>query len=115
MTTLTREHHQLHLGAGTLASGKFERSRLLLVRRGYVWVTQEGRTEDFWLHAGDALLLQPGRMTVIEAAIASEIYLENRSGMSVSLWLARSCFSARAALQRAVVRLGRRVLPAGGQ
>lgn len=103
-TPLTREHHHLHLGSGTLATGTFERSRLLLVRRGHVWVTQEGRREDFWLSAGDALILQPGRLLVIEAAIASEIYLENRAELTLLLWIRTRCLMARAALQRRLAR-----------
>lgn len=109
MTTLTQQHHHLHLGSGALATGKFERSRLLLVRRGHVWVTQEGRAEDFWLSAGDALIMLPGRMTVIEAAIASEIYLEHRSGLTLSVWLKARCMAMRSALQRRFSRLGRSV------
>ena len=105
MTALTREHHHLHLGAGALASGKFERSRLLLVRRGYVWVTQEGRAEDFWLHAGDALIVQPGRTVVVEAVIASEIFMENRSNPGAGLWFKVRCFAARSLWQRGLARL----------
>lgn len=104
-TPLTREHHHLHLGSGTLATGKFERSRLLLVRRGHVWVTQEGRREDFWLGAGDALILQPGRLLVIEAAVASEIYLENRAELTLSLWIKTRCLMVRSVLQRRFARL----------
>jgi len=104
MTKLTQQHHHLHLGSGTLATGKFERSRLLLVRRGHVWITQEGRTEDFWLSAGDALILQPGKMVVIEAAIASEIYLEHRSELTLQLWLKTRCLAMRAVIRK---RLGR--------
>ena len=107
MTALTREHHHLHLGAGALASGKFERSRLLLVRRGYVWVTQEGRPEDFWLHAGDALIVQPGRTIVVEAVIVSEIFMENRSKPGAGLWFKVRCFAARGLLQRGFARLAR--------
>jgi hypothetical protein len=107
MTKLTQQHHHLHLGSGTLATGKFERSRLLLVRRGHVWITQEGRTEDFWLSAGDALILQPGKMVVIEAAIASEIYLEHRSELTLPLWLKTRCLAMRSMLQRRFGRPGR--------
>lgn len=114
MTMLTKEHHHLHLGAGALASGRFERSRLLLVRRGYVWITQEGRAEDFWLHAGDTLLVQAGRMVVVEAAIASEIYLENCSAPGPALWLKARCLAARSCWQRGVARLAHGVMRQGG-
>ena len=114
MTALTREHHHLHLGAGALASGKFERSRLLLVRRGYVWVTQEGRAEDFWLHAGDALIVQPGRAVVIEAVIASEIFMENRSKPGVVLWLKTRCLVARSLWQRGLARIFHSAIGQGG-
>ena len=107
MTKLTQQHHHLHLGSGALATGKFERSRLLLVRRGHVWITQEGRPEDFWLSAGDALIVQPGKMLVIEAAIASEIYLEHRAGLTVMLWLKTRCLAMRSMLQRRLGKLGR--------
>ncbi len=107
MTTLTQQHHHLHLGSGALATGKFGRSRLLLVRRGHVWVTQEGRTEDFWLGAGDALIMLPGRMTVIEAAVASEICLEHRTDRTLPSWLKARCLAMRSALQRRFGRLGK--------
>ncbi|WP_034299124.1 DUF2917 domain-containing protein [Herbaspirillum sp. RV1423] len=97
MTRLTREHH-LHLDAGALVSGKLDRSRLLLVRRGHVWITQEGRAEDFWLHAGDALIVQPGRMLVVEAAVASEICLERRDTPGLSLWFGARWTALRATL-----------------
>ncbi|WP_050475853.1 DUF2917 domain-containing protein [Herbaspirillum rhizosphaerae] len=107
MTRLTQQHHHLHLGSGALATGKFERSRLLLVRRGHVWITQEGRPEDFWLSAGDALIVQPGKMVVIEAAIASEIYLEHRAELTLPLWLKTRCLAMRSAWQRRFGKPGR--------
>ena len=107
MTKLTQQHHHLHLGSGALATGKFERSRLLLVRRGHVWITQEGRPEDFWLSAGDALIVQPGRMVVIEAAIASEIYLEHRSERTWLGWLKTGCLAMRSLLQRRLGKIAR--------
>lgn len=116
MTTLNQQHHHLHLAGGALASGQFERSRLLLVRRGYVWITQEGRGEDFWLSAGDSIILLPGQLVVVEAMLASEIYLENRAELSICLWLRAGWFAARGLMQRTLARvgLGSHVLRHGG-
>lgn len=105
-STLTTQQRQLHLGGGALATGRFECSRLLLVRRGYVWVTQEGRTEDFWLSAGDSLIVNAGRLLVIEAATASDISLENSAPVTLPLWVHTRCLMTRLALQRGFARLG---------
>jgi hypothetical protein len=76
----------LKLAAGTVLSTTSRGSRWLSVRTGYVWLTQEGRSEDYWLHAGDAILLQPGQLVVIEAAIASEIVMEPQAGNWLMSW-----------------------------
>ena len=76
-----------HLCAGTVLSGRCERSRLLLVKRGYVWITQEGRSEDFWLHAGDGIIVSAHRLLVIEAEHDSELsWSDDAAGPSAS-WL----------------------------
>jgi uncharacterized protein (AIM24 family) len=114
MTRLSRDDHHVHLAGGALATARFEGSRLLLVQRGYVWITQEGRAEDFWLNAGDAIIVQPGRLVVIEAAIASEISLEQRPASGLLPWLKMRGAVVRAALQRALARLVRTGLRQGG-
>jgi len=76
MSTSDQQLEQLDK-LGLAASGRFRRARLLLVRRGYVWITQEGRGEDFWLRAGDAIIVSPRRKVVIEAALESELSLEH--------------------------------------
>jgi hypothetical protein len=76
----------LQLAPGKVFSMTTSRSRWLSVHTGYVWITQEGRSEDYWLHAGDAILLQPGQLVVVEAAITSEIVLEQAAGNWLTSW-----------------------------
>ena len=49
-------------------SGVVSRPALFTVRSGRVWVTVEGCGVDYWLNAGQSLLLTPARLVVIEAA-----------------------------------------------
>ena len=61
----------------TLMAGKVAAACMLRVCSGRVWVTQEGLTEDFWIEGGDALILQPGGLIVIEATVVSLIAIES--------------------------------------
>eukprot|EP01037_Dinobryon_pediforme_P034134 gene34134-39919_t len=66
---------------------------MLVVKRGYVWITQEGRSDDFWLHAGDAVIVAPGRLVVIEAALDSELSLDNGPKKGALEWLQSSALT----------------------
>jgi hypothetical protein len=51
---------------------------------GLVWVTQEGEPNDYWLPAGETLVLPRSGRVVIEAAQASRITLQRAE--SASRW-----------------------------
>ncbi|MES2070606.1 MAG: DUF2917 domain-containing protein [Pseudomonadota bacterium] len=57
----------LVLAAGELISVNTEVVLKLSIDCGRVWVTQEGDEYDYWLLAGDTLVLHPLRHIVIEA------------------------------------------------
>ncbi len=57
----------LTLSPGQLVSVTVEAAQIMRVDCGLVWVTIEGDENDYWLSAGDALALIPGRHVVIEA------------------------------------------------
>ncbi|NEX61396.1 DUF2917 domain-containing protein [Noviherbaspirillum galbum] len=57
----------LTIPAGEAASGVAVRSETLRVRSGRVWITVEGQSHDYWLHAGDSFTAAPGRQIVVEA------------------------------------------------
>jgi len=111
MTTADQELQQLRqlrLAQGAVASGKFGSSRMLVVKRGYVWITQEGRSDDFWLHAGDALIVAPGRLVVIEAALDSELSLDNGPKKGALEWLCSSALTLLRMLTRTGAHQGGR-------
>ncbi|MFL9925775.1 DUF2917 domain-containing protein [Herbaspirillum lusitanum] len=64
------------LEAAGLRAGQVDQVSLLKLSSGRVWVTQQGRAEDFWLDGGDTLVLLPGSLIVIEAAGASRLQIE---------------------------------------
>ena len=53
---------------------------------GLVWVTQEGEPDDYWLPAGQSLVLPRSGRIVIEAAQSSRITLQRAE--TASRWLA---------------------------
>ncbi|WP_394782219.1 DUF2917 domain-containing protein [Undibacterium sp.] len=57
----------LTLTAGQLISVSADVMLKLRMDHGRVWVTQEGDEYDYWLQAGDTLILHPLRHIVIEA------------------------------------------------
>jgi len=57
----------LILSAGESISVSADITLKLSIDCGRVWVTQEGDEYDYWLLAGDILVLQPLRHIVIEA------------------------------------------------
>lgn len=76
MKILDQERLQYQLSVGNVVSFRLASARLLVVRRGMVWITQEGRSEDFWLRAGDGIIVTSTQLLVIEAEHDSELALE---------------------------------------
>lgn len=60
---------------------------VLQVRHGRVWVTQEGRIEDFWLEQGASMVLLPGALVVIEADLACGLRIEPVLLQTARAWL----------------------------
>jgi len=52
---------------------------------------------------------------VVEAVIASEIFMENRSKPGAGLWLKARCLMARSLWQRALARFPHTAVRQGGQ
>ena len=57
----------LSLAPRKLVSLMLEQSRTIRVVCGRVWLTIEADVNDYWLSAGDTLMLAPGKHIVIEA------------------------------------------------
>ncbi len=57
----------LTIPPGQAVSGAAGRAHTLRVTQGRVWITVEGISHDYWLHAGDTFTTIPGRVTVVEA------------------------------------------------
>lgn len=57
----------LSIPAGQAVSGTDAHADTLRVRHGRVWITVEGISHDYFLHAGDTFTTVPGRLTVLEA------------------------------------------------
>lgn len=55
------------LTAGDVLSGTAARAETLRVKHGKVWITVEGISHDYFLHAGDSFTAIPGRLTVLQA------------------------------------------------
>ena len=49
--------------------------------RGLVWVTADGRRDDYWLPSGDTLFVSRGGRVVIEAAQSSAIAVARQSAV----------------------------------
>ena len=61
------------IAQNTAVSGIARRPTTIRVVIGLVWITVEGRDEDHWLHAGEAVDVPGGRLVVCEAADAFAI------------------------------------------
>lgn len=61
----------IRLEAGQAVSGIAMTAREVRVSTGKVWITVEGRPQDYWLSAGETFAAEPGRLIVIEAADAA--------------------------------------------
>jgi hypothetical protein len=53
--------------AGQAFSAIAKRPQTLRIDDGKVWITVEGSLDDHWLSSGERLMLEPGRMVVIQA------------------------------------------------
>lgn len=53
--------------AGEILSGTAERARKIEVACGRIWLTIAGQTDDYWLNAGESMLIPAGHFVVIEA------------------------------------------------
>lgn len=95
----TNQTHSLH--AGEVLSGTAVRAETLRIRRGRVWITVEGISHDYFLHAGDSFTAIPGRLTVLQAE--QDAGIEHRRNQPLA--------QLRRAL-RLLGRLGRTMLPA---
>jgi hypothetical protein len=60
-------NNTLTIPAGQAVSGTAKRAETLRIQRGRVWITVEGISHDYFLHAGDSFTVVPGRLTVLEA------------------------------------------------
>ncbi|MBB5390854.1 MULTISPECIES: DUF2917 domain-containing protein [unclassified Herbaspirillum] len=67
----------------------------LEVSHGRVWVTQEGRADDFWLESGHSMVLLPGALVVIEADHMSSLRIEPVLMQTARAWLHLCCAGAR--------------------
>jgi hypothetical protein len=65
------------LRSGEVLSGRPERDYAIGVEYGQVWLTAEGCQEDYWLAAGDTVMLAPGRLVVVEAGTDSRLWLQS--------------------------------------
>ena len=75
MTILFAKHEHTLQSRQTL-SGVARESQTIGVEYGLLWLTIEGRRQDFWLSAGDSMPLKPGRLVVIEAQADSRLWLQ---------------------------------------
>lgn len=67
---------RLNIKTGTTVSGISSQAETLKVVSGRVWVTIEGCKDDYWLAAGETLVVEAGKLVVIEAFREdSEIHL----------------------------------------
>lgn len=78
---------QLTLQRRQVRAGRVAQVCELKVRHGRVWVTQEGRTDDFWLEPGAGMVLLPGALVVIEADHLSSLRIEPVALQTARAWL----------------------------
>ncbi len=57
-------------------SGTAGQAQTIGVEYGELWLTIEGDPADYWLSAGDSMLLQPHRLVVVEAHDESRLWLQ---------------------------------------
>lgn len=81
----------LSIASGQAVSGTANRAQTLRILRGRVWITVEGITHDYFLHAGDTFTAIPGRLIVVEADRDASIDLPGpsarRHALRIRPWL----------------------------
>jgi hypothetical protein len=92
---------QLTLQRCQVRAGRVAQVCELKVRHGRVWVTQEGRAEDFWLEPGAGMVLLPGALVVIEAENLASLRIEPVALQTARAWL-RLCGAGLRGLAAAV-------------
>ena len=108
---------QLMMQRRQICCGRVAQVCELKVRYGRIWVTQEGRSEDFWLEPGTGMVLLPGALVVIEADLLSHLRIEPVALQTVHAWLGM-CAAALRGLAGALggnVRRGASALLHGGE
>jgi hypothetical protein len=55
------------VSAGQVIAGIAQQAQTLRIACGRVWLTVEGTLQDYWLSAGESVVVEPGRLVVIEA------------------------------------------------
>jgi hypothetical protein len=76
----------LTIQPGRAASGIAKQAQNVRIVCGRVWITVEGVSHDYFLHAGDSFTLTPGVLTVIEAdGAASRVEMASAGSGSVLL------------------------------
>ena len=78
---------ELTLQRRQVRAGRVAQGCEIRLRHGRVWVTQEGRAEDFWLEPGAAMVLLPGALVVIEADHLSSLRIEPVALQTARAWL----------------------------
>jgi hypothetical protein len=58
---------QFLLTPGLASAGRLTCAHTIKVSTGLVWITVEGKREDFWLRGGESLTIGPCRLMVMEA------------------------------------------------
>jgi len=58
---------RLNIKTGTTVSGISSQAETLNVVSGRIWLTVEGSADDYWLSAGDSMVVAANRLVVIEA------------------------------------------------
>lgn len=90
MNSLSGLPVQLQFARRQIRAGRLAHVSTLQVSQGRVWVTQEGRADDFWLKEGESMVLLPGNLVVVEADRQSAIRIEPVLLQTVRGWLSLS-------------------------
>ncbi len=61
------ENTSLALLPAQALSFQSKRAMRFFVKHGSLWITCYGAAEDYWLHAGESMVLPPSRHVVLEA------------------------------------------------
>lgn len=78
---------QLSMQRCQVRAGRVPQVCVMRLQHGRVWVTQEGRAEDYWLEPGASMVLLPGALVVIEADHLSALRIEPVALQTARAWL----------------------------